>query len=117
MRPEEESASTRLYESSSMTEVERRLSEAEHEIAAAREVLHLLDAQQPKAITLKRHSSSEVELILKGLQVAGSAERLAEWMRTPIHSLNGQTPYNLMQSDEGRKQVQAVLTKIDHGIY
>lgn len=89
----------------------------EREIAAA---LELLDEQEDKAINMgarEGHPSPEIELIIKGLQVAGSAARLAEWMRTPVLSLDGQTPYSLMQTEEGRKQMDAVLTRIEHGVY
>jgi hypothetical protein len=65
----------------------------------------------------KRERSPEIELLLKALRVAGSTRRLAEWIQTPVQALNGQTPYALMQSAEGRKQVDAVLGRIEHGVY
>jgi uncharacterized protein (DUF2384 family) len=48
---------------------------------------------------------------------AGSSRKLAEWIQTPVPALNGHTPYTLMQSEEGRKQVDAVLGRIEHGVY
>ena len=69
-------------------------------------------------LTDRQHESSpEVELIVKALRIAGSPERLATWMRTPIPSLNGQMPYSLLLSKEGREQVDAVLSRIEHGVY
>ena len=65
----------------------------------------------------KHEPSPEVELLLKALRIAGSPQRLAEWMQTPIPALNGQTPYTLLESEEGRKQINAVLGRIDHGVY
>src|SRR3954465_9117033 len=59
--------------------------------------------------------SPEVELIAKALQIAGSPERLAEWIRTPVPALNGQTPYSLMHTEDGRKQVEDILGRIEHG--
>jgi len=60
---------------------------------------------------------NEVQLLLKALRIAGSPAKLAQWVNTPVSSLNGQTPYAAMQSAEGRKAVDAVLTRIEHGVY
>ena len=61
--------------------------------------------------------SPSVELLLKALRIAGSTQKLAEWIQTPVPALNGETPYALMQSEEDRKQVDTVLSRIEHGIY
>lgn len=61
--------------------------------------------------------SPNVELLLKALRIAGSTQKLAEWIQTPVPALNGETPYALMQSEEGRQQVDAVLSRIEHGVY
>ena len=58
-----------------------------------------------------------VELLQHALRVAGSPQRLAQWMQTPIPALNGRTPYAMMQSEEGRKQVEDVLGRIEHGVF
>jgi len=65
----------------------------------------------------KRERSPEIELLLKALRIAGSSRKLAEWIQTPVPALSGHTPYALMQSEEGRKQVDAVLGRIEHGVY
>jgi len=61
--------------------------------------------------------SPDVELLLKAFRIAGSTQKLAEWVQTPVPALNGETPYTMMQSEEGRKQVDAVLSRIEHGVY
>jgi hypothetical protein len=61
--------------------------------------------------------SAEADLIQKALTVIGSPEGLAEWMQTWIPALRGRTPYSLMDSDDGRKQVEIVLGRIEHGVY
>ncbi len=71
----------------------------------------------PKAGDPKRERSPEIELLLKALCIAGSSCKLAEWIQTPVPALNGHTPYALMQSEEGRKQVDSVLGRIEHGVY
>jgi len=60
---------------------------------------------------------AEADLIQKALAVIGSPERLAEWMRSSIPALHGQTPYSLMDSADGRKQVGIVLGRIEQGVY
>jgi len=61
--------------------------------------------------------STDIDLVERGLAVIGSPEKLARWMQTPIPALGGQTPYSLLGSEEGRKQVATVLGRIEHGIY
>lgn len=65
----------------------------------------------------KPETSPSIELLLKALRIAGSTQKLTEWIQTPVPALNGETPYALMQSEEGCKQVDAVLSRIEHGIY
>ncbi|MBV9939842.1 MAG: DUF2384 domain-containing protein, partial [Acidobacteriaceae bacterium] len=36
--------------------------------------------------------SPSVELLLKALRIAGSTQKLAEWIQTPVPALNGETP-------------------------
>jgi putative toxin-antitoxin system antitoxin component (TIGR02293 family) len=59
----------------------------------------------------------EVELVQKALDVIGSPERVTRWMQTPLGALRGRTPYSLLGSEEGRKKVDTVLGRIEHGIY
>ena len=59
----------------------------------------------------------EVEIVAKALAIIGSPNQLSRWMNTSLPALHGQTPYSLMNSEGGRKQVEAVLGRIEHGIY
>lgn len=79
------------------------------------EVNSLLPATE--RTNLHRERSPEVELLAKALRIAGSPERLAEWMQTAVPALNGQMPYFLMQTEQGRKEVEDVLGRIEHGVY
>jgi uncharacterized protein (DUF2384 family) len=62
------------------------------------------------------HSHDEIEMVRKATEVLG-IDRVAAWMRTRIPSLGNQTPYVLIQTEDGRKQVDRVLLKIEHGVY
>ena len=66
---------------------------------------------------LAEERSDEVDLIQRALGVIGSPERLAEWRQTSIPALRGKTPYALTGSEDGRKQVEMVLGRIEHGVY
>ena len=59
---------------------------------------------------------AEVELINRAAHVLGANE-VARWMNTRVPSLNGQTPLSLMGTEQGRKQVETVLGRIEHGIF
>jgi hypothetical protein len=61
--------------------------------------------------------SPDVDLIQRALGIIGSPTRLAAWMQTSIPALRGRTPYSLLGSQRGRKQVEVVLGRIEHGIY
>lgn len=75
----------------------------------------LLGPERRKLI--QSEPSPEVVLVEKALRIAGSPEKLGQWMRTPVPALNDQTPFSLMQTKEGRKQVEDVLGRIEHGVY
>lgn len=57
------------------------------------------------------------DLVLRAFDVIGSPERLARWMQTPVKSLQGRTPYSLMDTEEGREQVELTLVRMEHGVY
>jgi small subunit ribosomal protein S10 len=61
--------------------------------------------------------TAEADLIQRALTVIGSPDRLSEWMQTSIPALSGRTPWSLMDSKGGRKQVETVLGRIEHGVY
>ena len=62
------------------------------------------------------NSQDEVEIVRRATEVLG-INHVARWLQSQIPSLNNQTPYALMQTEEGRKQVERVLLRIEHGVY
>ena len=58
----------------------------------------------------------EVEMVRKATEVLGT-NYVVRWMRSQIPSLGNQTPYELLQTEDGRRQVGRVLLKIEHGVY
>ena len=59
----------------------------------------------------------EVKLIDWALEIAGSPEKLGEWVQMPIPALSGRTPYQALQTEQGRIDLERVLGQIEHGIY
>lgn len=76
---------------------------------------HPGDSTQPQSITAQQ-SQDEVAMVRRATEVLGISH-VGIWMRSRIPSLGNQTPYTLMQTEEGRRQIERVLLKIEHGVY
>lgn len=61
-------------------------------------------------------SLDEAELVRMATECLG-VDHVGHWVRSRIPSLGNHTPYELMQTEEGRRQVECVLLKIEHGVY
>jgi putative toxin-antitoxin system antitoxin component (TIGR02293 family) len=44
-------------------------------------------------------------------------ERAARWLREPNRALGGETPLRLLDTDIGGRQVEAILGRIEHGLW
>ncbi len=51
------------------------------------------------------------------IQVLGSRDKAAHWLRTPNRALDGGAPLSLLDTDIGAQQVSEVLGRIEYGIY
>ena len=49
-------------------------------------------------------------------EVFGAPAKAHEWLRTPTGALEGEAPLHLLDTDEGARMVEALLTRISHGI-
>ena len=61
-------------------------------------------------------SDAVVRVLMRGLEVLGPAQ-LPGWMTTRIPALGGQTPYSVIETEEGRKTIETELGRIEHGIF
>ena len=61
-------------------------------------------------------SPDAVAMVRRATEVLG-IDHVARWIRSNIPSLGNQTPYALMQTEDGRRQVEPVLLKVEHGVY
>ena len=52
----------------------------------------------------------------KARQTFGSEERAMQWLKRSTRPLNDHAPVALLDTDEGARLVEDLLTRIDHGI-
>ena len=50
-------------------------------------------------------------------EVFGSEEKASQWLRLPIRALNFTTPFEYLDTEEGARQVEAVLSHLEHGVF
>jgi hypothetical protein len=72
--------------------------------------------ENPEADSAPCDSRDEIAMVRRATEVLG-VDHVANWMRSRIPSLGNQTPYALLQTEDGRNQVECVLLKIEHGVY
>lgn len=51
------------------------------------------------------------------MRVLGSREKAARWLVKKNRSLGGETPAGFLDTEIGARKVEAVLTRIDHGVF
>ena len=51
------------------------------------------------------------------IEVLGSRDKAAHWLRNPNRALDGNTPLSLLDTDIGAQQVGEILGRIEYGIY
>lgn len=61
-------------------------------------------------------TTDEVAMVRRAAEVLG-INHLGRWLQSEIPSLGNQTPYTLLGTSEGRRQVERLLLKIEHGVY
>lgn len=50
-------------------------------------------------------------------RVLGSAEKAHAWLRSPVPALDDQLPLTLLDTEEGGRVVEAILGRIEHGVF
>lgn len=58
-----------------------------------------------------------VRLAAQAAEVLGSRQKAQHWLETPNRALQGVTPLSLLDTDIGTQAAEAVLTRIDYGVY
>ena len=58
-----------------------------------------------------------VRLVAQATEVLGARDKALRWMESPNRALGGATPMSLLDTDIGTQAAEAVLTRIEYGVY
>ena len=75
---------------------------------------------QPSARLTPEESDRAVRLarvVARSIEVLGSPENAADWLRTPHPVLEDRTPFEMLDTDAGVQLVETILGRIAYGIY
>lgn len=53
----------------------------------------------------------------RAAEVLGSNEKAERWLKKPVPALGNEVPLHLLDTDVGTRQVEAVLGRIEHGVF
>jgi putative toxin-antitoxin system antitoxin component (TIGR02293 family) len=53
----------------------------------------------------------------KAYELFGSEEAAREWLKSPAHAMNGETPIAFCDTEVGARMVEDLIGQIDHGIF
>jgi putative toxin-antitoxin system antitoxin component (TIGR02293 family) len=56
-------------------------------------------------------------IVRRAAEVLGSREEALRWLHTPNRAFGGRTPWDLLDTDLGSRQVEDVLGRMEHGVY
>lgn len=72
--------------------------------------------QRPRvSVTQSESIMDTTRLVLKAVRVFGNQDLATEWLQTPVPALGNARPFDLMDTFEGRKWIDQVLSNIESG--
>lgn len=93
---------------------------ARTEAAAAINLPQRTIARRKKERRLRADESDRLfrlaRIAAQAAAVLGSEEKAARWLHRPNRALGNRTPLELIDSDIGARQVEALLGRIEHGL-
>ena len=106
---------------SALEEVIARFALGRREVSA---VLHLPERTLARRKRERRLSPDESDRLVRLARIAaqaeetlGSAERAGLWLSRPNRALGGEAPLDLLDTDLGAREVEAILGRLEHGVY
>jgi len=71
---------------------------------------------------LNRHESDRLIRLGRIFALAvglfeGDLETASEWLQSPCHALDGQTPLDYAATELGAREVEAVIGRLEHGVF
>ena len=58
-----------------------------------------------------------VRLVAQATEVLGSQKKAVRWLESPNRALGGAIPMSLLDTDVGTQAAEAVLTRIEYGVF
>jgi putative toxin-antitoxin system antitoxin component (TIGR02293 family) len=56
-------------------------------------------------------------VLTRAIEVFGNSEKATRWMERPNRALGQKTPIEMLGTEEGRKEVEELLGRIEYGVY
>jgi putative toxin-antitoxin system antitoxin component (TIGR02293 family) len=70
--------------------------------------------------TLTAEQSDRLARVMRVIGAAeetfGNEAKAARWLRRPTNALDGEAPLGLLDTSEGAREVERLLSRIDHGL-
>lgn len=70
-----------------------------------------------QTIEINESKLNVADITARAIEVFGNREKALRWLRTPVRSLDDQTPLSLLDTSEGVGRVQDTLGRIEHGVW
>lgn len=91
------------------------------EVEAALELPSRTMIRRKKEARLRKDESDRLvrlaNVAAKATDVLGEREKAARWLHRQNRALGSRTPLSLLDTELGARQVEAVLTRIEHGVF
>jgi putative toxin-antitoxin system antitoxin component (TIGR02293 family) len=111
----------RGYPFRALDEVSKRLARPSHEINAVLGIPPRTFARRKAAKQFTPEESDRIYRLARtvhlALDVLGSDEKARNWLKAPNRALGGEVPFELLDTDIGARQVEAVLLRVAYGIF
>ena len=95
--------------------------ESEREVAAVAGIAPRTLARRKASETLSPDESDRLYRVARvtsrAADVLGSTDKAQRWLKKENQALGGDVPLQLLDTDVGARQVEAVLGRIEHGIF
>jgi putative toxin-antitoxin system antitoxin component (TIGR02293 family) len=105
----------------SLEKVMERFGLSRDEISAALNLPARTLARRKQERRLHRDESDRlfrfVRIAAQAADVLGSEEKASLWLHSPNRALGGSRPLDVVDTDLGAREVEAVLGRIEHGVY
>jgi putative toxin-antitoxin system antitoxin component (TIGR02293 family) len=106
---------------SSLTKLSHQMGVSENKLAAIVNVAQRTLTRRKKEGCFKTDESERVlriaRIFERSIEVMGSVVLAQQWFRSPVKGLGGKTPLDYSDTEPGAREVEALLHRIEHGVF